>query len=354
MILLLALGCPSVGSKVDTGSSAEAWPEWEEEAEDSGTAAVELPEDDNDDLGLCGPEACIELAEAHDRGFATIQYGSWGLEVENIGPYAICFEAWYTFLSETSQDAIAGTTGASEIEAGSGVTLPYGDWGTDTEAWWCVEHNQYTNTGSGYSFNGARAPELPGEWAQSASDEDADAAEDHTDTHPEDGLPQTQHNVWDYIAESPVFVVGRSMNWFEVRGGQTVDVTLEVTNLGRVAGEARVTERVPPGWVVSAGSPAPDASSVEADGGQTLSWLVKADAAVEPADTSKDTAYGEVSLRYRLTYAGPCSGREVGYSSTVLWADPLGGAYVSEGSPLIVQCCGDDDGPNLGGGGLPP
>jgi hypothetical protein len=32
----------------------------------------------------------------------------------------------------------------------------------------------------------------------------------------------------------------------------------------------------------------------------------------------------------------------------VIWADPLGGTYLSEGSPLVLQCCDDEDGPGLG------
>lgn len=348
ILVVLVLGCSNVSGKGDTGSSSDAWPEWKDE-EDSVAESVVLPtEDENDDIGICEPEVCIELAEATDRGFASVEYGFVNLTIENHGPYPICFESWYTFFSRSSQDAVAGTTGSGEIEPGESVGLPYGEWGTDQTSWWCIEHNQSTSAEAAYDFNGARAPSLTGPWAQSASDEDGDGAEDHTDAHPDDALPQTQHNTWDYIAGSPVFVVGREMNWFEVRKGQTVTVTLQVTNIGRVAGEARVTERVPPGWVVSATAVPPDSMSTAADGIQSLSWLVSLDGAEEPANTSQDTDYDEVELDYELTYAGLCGGRELGYEPTVLWADPLGGTYLSDGSPLVIQCCDNEDGPGLG------
>jgi hypothetical protein len=354
VLLLLLLGCPSGGAKVDSADSTDAWPEWEEEGADAtDSPPIVSTTDENDDPGLCEPVACIELAEAVDRGFATIAYGGWGLEVENRGPYPICFESWYTFLSSTSQDAVAGTTGVDEIAPGDGMTLPYADWGADTTAWWCVEHNQYTSAGASYDFNGARAPTRIGGWTQEASDEDSDSVEDHRDAHADDELPQTQHNLWDYIAEAPVFVVGRQVNWFEVNGGQTVNVTVQVTNLGRVSGAGRVTERLPAGWVASSASPEPESNLVDGAGVQTLTWLVEAGAAVEPADTTRDTDYDEVELRYRLTYVGECAGRELGFAPTLLWADGTGGAYVSEGAPMVLQCCGDDDGFGIGGG-FPP
>jgi hypothetical protein len=350
MLLLLLVACPAAGQKVDTGAGGEAWSEWTDGSDGEDSPPVVVPEDDEEpDVGVCEPEACIELAEAVDRGFASIEYGVWGLQIENFGPYAICFEDWYTFLSETSQDAVAGTTLATEIEPEQRVSLPYGEWGTDTRAWWCVEHNQYTASGSRYSFDGARAPSRIGDWAQRASDVDGDGSEDHTDFDAGDGLPQTQHNAWDYIAEAPVFIVGRQMNWLEVADGGAVEVTVRVTNLGREGGSGRVSERLPPGWVASNMEPGVESQRTEADGGTTLTWTVSAAGAEEPTDTSLATWYDVVELHYRLTYTGRCAGREIGFTPTIVWADGSGGAYVSEGSPLVVQCCGADDGPDLGG-----
>ena len=80
--------------------------------------------------------------------------------------------------------------------------------------------------GADYTFNGSRAPSRIATWTNDASDEDSDADEDHADPHPADDLPQTQHNVWDYIADRPVFIVGREMNWFEVESGHKAVASL--------------------------------------------------------------------------------------------------------------------------------
>lgn len=359
MLLTLLLACPGAATKSDTASDAEAWPSWSEDGGDSAdSGSGRDTEDYPDDLApddACEPDACIELAEAVDRGFATIEYGSWGLQIRNDGDYDICFEGWYTFLSTESQDAVGGTTNPTlELEAQAYLNLPYATWGTDTESWWCVEHNQYTAAGAQYTFNGSRAPTRVANWTNNASDVDGDGAEDHVDTTHYDGLPQTQHSVWDYIDDEPVFIVGRTMNWFEVGVGETVGVTIEVTNLGRVGGSATVSEKVPLGWTASSVSPAPVSRTMGADGSEVLTWEVELGAAEEPSDSYQPTDYDEARLQYRLTYAGECAGREIGFAPNVRWSGGSG-AFISEGAPMVLQCCGDDDGPLGDGavGGLP-
>lgn len=358
MILTLLLACPNPDAAKDSGA-AEAWPGWAEEAEDSAadpTASADDSAEEELDIEYpeCEPDGCIELAEAVDRSFATIGYGYAGIVVDNLGPYPICFERWYTFLSSESQDAVAGTTSDTEIPVGESLHVPYAEWGDDQEAWWCIEHNQYTASGAAYSFNGARAPTRVSQWTNDASDEDSDSAEDHDDYSLSDGLPQTQHNVWDYIADRPVFIVGRDMNWFEVEGRQSVEVVLKVHNLGREDGTAQVLEKLPPGWTASDLSPAPLRNEVGGDGSTQLAWSVELEAAVEPSDPYAPTEYDIAKLRYTLTYAGTCSGREIGYMPNVSWQDGTGSAWISEGSPLVIECCDSDDGPLPGGGGHGP
>lgn len=356
MLLFALLACPAASTSKGDTADAEAWPEWEESADDSGLAGTDsgadsaLPEDEGV-YDACEPDSCIELAEAVDRGFATIEYGSWGMQVRNDGPYEICFERWYTFLSTQSQDAVAGTTDASlVVETDSHLVIPYADWGVDTEAWWCVEHNQYTAAGASYTFNGSRAPTKVAGWTNDASDVDADSVEDHSDIDAMDGLPQTQHSVWDYIDDEPVFIVGRQTNWFEVANGETLRVVVQVTNLGRRSGSATVVEKVPAGWSVSTVSPAPLSRTTDSDGAELITWEVELRGGIEPSDPYQPTDYDEVGLEYRLTYTGGCSGREVGYAPNVRWSGGSG-AFVSEGAPLVLECCGGDDGP-LGGGGV--
>ncbi|MSQ00536.1 MAG: hypothetical protein EXR71_01425 [Myxococcales bacterium] len=355
MFLALLFACAPNSSKGDT--AGEAWPEWTDQSEEDNepTPPGQDPDGEegeaNVDPGECEPDACIELAEAVDRGFATLTYGSAGLTIDNIGPYSVCFERWYTFLSPESQDAVGGTTDTSlEIPPDSILTLPYAQWSSSSEqeAWWCIEHNQYTASGATYTFNGARAPTRIASWTNDSSDEDRDGNEDHHDWSPEDGLAETQHSVWDYLDEEAVFIVGRSMNWFELGIGQSTRVVIEVTNLGRSSGRASISEKVPKGWAVSGLSPTPSSNRVDDDGATVLTWEVELGAAVEPSDTDAAARYQEAELEYRLTYNGSCSGREVGFAPNALWRS-AGDGFVSEGAPLVVQCCGGEDG-GLGGG----
>lgn len=362
MLLSVLLACGGSTAPQSSGS-AEAWPEWTDGSSDTEADSgadttldsADLPPEP-EETDECDPDGCIELAEAVDRGYASIDYGRFGLNVRNDGPYPICVERWYTFLSPSSQDAVAGTTGEDEIEPSGVMTFPYAKWGADTASWWCIEHNQFTAGGSEYSFQGERAPTRIAGWTNDASDEDKDGAEDHDDASPLDALPQTQHNTWDYLADRSVFIVGREMNWFEVAGQQSVEVTVVVTNLGREGGAAQVMEKLPPEWVASSVEPAPMREDTGTDGSTVLTWGVSLDAAIEPASEYSPTEYDIAELHYVLTYTGKCHGREIGYAPNVSWIDHTGSAWTSEGSALILQCCSTDDSlsPGKGNGGFGP
>lgn len=357
MLLSLLLACPNAGAP-SSGGSGEAWPDWAPAAatDDTATSPIDtadMPEEQTSEYE-CDPVGCIELAEAVDRGFSTISYGTYDIQVTNIGDWPICIDGWYTFLSDTSQDAVAGTTGHDELEPGDTAYFPYAEWGDDAPAWWCIEHNQYTAAGALYTFEGERAPTRIANWANNATDEDGDASEDHTDYDPTDGLPQTQHNHWDYLAARDVFIVGRHMNWYEVGGLQSVQVTVVVTNLGRRAGTATVTETLPEGWVASSFSPAVSGNVTTDAGVTTLSWPVALEAAVEPANEYSPTWYDVAELSYILTYTGECHGREIGFSPQVTWTDNVGSTWTSAGSPLVLQCCNSDDSITPGNGGFGP
>jgi hypothetical protein len=361
---LLFLACDPGAAR--EAEPSEAWPEWEdpsaEENEDpsgdppdaDGSDAATNPDGTNPDADICEPEGCIDLAEAVDRGWASIEYGRYGLNISNSGAYPICFDGWYSFLSSTSQDAAGGIIGESEIEAESAVTLQYADWGDGEEAWWCMEHNQLTATGADYTFNGARAPEAVALWAEFESDEDADGVEDHRDV--DQRYHQTQLNVWEWIDTRPVFIVGRQTNWFSVSVGSAVPVVVEVTNLGREAGAAQVVETLPAGWTPGAFDPAPRSVTVTGDGSTRIEWAVSLDGAIEPDDNTAPTEYDSADLRYTLTFEADCSGRSFGLAPTAAWRDGSGDTLQGEGSPLVLQCCdapeeqGEDDPYNEGGG----
>ncbi|MBM4365435.1 MAG: hypothetical protein FJ102_04420 [Deltaproteobacteria bacterium] len=338
-MILFLLGCPGSGA---ADKSDEAWPEWEEpEAEDSG-APVEAAPEVEEEYDACEPESCIELAEAVDRGFATINYGLLYLKIDNAGPYPVCFEDWYVFTSDGSQDALAGIPGQSEIPAGGSLSLPYGLFDETRETWWCVEENQSTARSGSYDYDGARAPDRLFTFADTETDEDADLVEDHVDAEDE-GLVRTQHNVWDEVQGEVLFLVGREMNWFDLSDTRSAAVALRVTNLGREGGTAMVSETLPPGWTPSAYDPEPVSVSRPGDGSTVIAWAVRLDGAVDGSSSSEPAEYDVASLRYTLDYENDCQAREQGFAPTARWTGIDGRPHDSEGSPLVIECCAPEE-----------
>ncbi len=340
--LLLLVACPGTAEE---SKDDEAWPEWAGPSDTAGDGAGSSADTDSApeaEYDACEPTACIELAEATDRGFATISFGMYYLKITNTGPYPVCFEDWYIFTSENSQDALAGVPGSQEIPPSDFLPLPYGVYGTAVDTWWCIEEDQLTTMGGDYDYDGARAPDRLFAYANDRTDADGDVREDHTD-YEGDGLARTQHNVWDYVDSDVVFIVGREMNWFDVSETRSATVGVRVTNIGREAGTAYVTETLPPGWTPSAVSPEPVRTVDNGDGSGTLVWQVSLDAARDPRSSSDSAEYDVAVLSYTLAYEGKCQGREVGNAPGVRWNGVNGQSHDAEGSPLVLECCAPDD-----------
>ncbi len=339
-MILAFLGCPGSG---EVDKSDEAWPEWEQgDAVDSGVPPEASVPEVEEEYDACEPEGCIEVAEAVDRGFAQVSYGIMYLRIDNTGPYPVCFEDWYVFFSDDSQDALAGIPGSSEIPAGSSLSIPYGLFDETRETWWCVEENQVTSRSGSYDYDGARAPDRLFTFANDETDQDGDLVEDHVDGE-DDGLVRTQHNVWDEVQDEVLFLVGREMNWFDLSEVRTAAVAVRVTNLGRADGTAMVSETLPPGWTPSAYDPEPASVTRPGDGSTVITWAVTLQGAINGDSTSDPSEYDVALLRYALDYENDCANRGVGFAPTARWTGVDGQAHDSEGSPLVIECCAPED-----------
>lgn len=302
------------------------------------------------DLACPQPTACISLAEAVDRGFAHVVL-SGTLDVVNDGPYPICAGRWHTFFSDTSQDAIAGHTDITwPGEPEDALEIDDDDiWGhqyartAGGPAWWCIERTQLTADGSTYRFTGARAPEPLLRYVHTDTDTNGNGTEDHVDyADPTTGAPWTNHNIWDHLAANPTYVVGRTPNYLELRPGTSAPLTIEVVNLGREAGNIRVTERLPAGARGYGFTVTPTTSETHGDGSTTHTWYFKMSGAEDDDDLSEPATYDTVQIDYQVTWERPdCGTRERTWAPEVTWTDTTGSTYTSLGTELVLACCAD-------------
>ena len=325
----------------DTGTEQESMPE------DSGT-----PIDEADPYGRdpsCPqPTECISLAESVDRGWSDISFNGT-LDVKNSGPYEICSGRWHTFFSDYSQDAIAGDSSTSRpgvpedallLEAGASRAHNYAE-SANGPAWWCIERTQVTAYNSPYRFTGARAPDPILSWVDTATDTNTNGVQDQVDyADPSTGAPWTNHNIWDHIAEQPVYVVGRDPNYIEIRPGTSVPLTIEVVNLGREASSIQVSERLPAGARAWGFSVTPSTIEENGDGSTTHTWYFKMNGSTDDENVSQPTDYDIVRIDYNVEWTSPdCGYREKTWAPEVSWLDLSGVRQVSYGTELVIACC---------------
>lgn len=293
------------------------------------------------------PEGAISLAEAVDRDFATIWYDGT-LNVENLGEYDISMERWYIYWTEDSQDSTAGNADIDwATEQASGQFIQSGDtwrhaYTLDSgPAWWCVERTQVTTPTSNFYFNGARTPTPLMEWIHTQTDKNDNGIEDHSDyPDPFNSAPQTQFNVWDAISEGPIMVVGRDRNYLEMQVGDTEQLTVEVTNLGRGTGTMRVGETIPGGTSASNFSVVPDEIQENSDGSTTIWWQFKMPGSIDDPDTSQHTDYDVIEIEYDITVdEAECGRRITTWAPQVLWTDIHERDFTSYGTELVIACC---------------
>ena len=350
------------------------------------------------------PDGCVSLPEAVDRGAVAISYTGAGLTLENIdATFDVCMDGWYLFMSGASQDSGAGDPGDGDggddggddtgdggggfadgipgIEDGGsydGSSSSTGDDGTagpgsddpcddtdppppqlggritlaplqsihfayggsgagleaDSPTWWCVEETQTTAATESFSFNGARMPQPLLELALYQTDLDGDGVEDHAD-----GL-QTNANIWAFQRDNPVFSIGRDRSFVEMGRTRTERVTLEVTNMGRVADTVTFTETLPPGVTASGFSRPPAEIETTPRGWTVLRWEARVVGAI---DTASDlhTEYGSLQVSYDVSLAAgaACPLRYEGRAPQARWDTDDARMWTSVGTPLIVSCC---------------
>ncbi len=321
----------------DTGEpSQESTPS--EDTSDSAPYNIDCPQ----------PDSCISLAEAMDRDFATLSYYD-GVVVKNTGPYDICAGRWHTYFSETSQDAIAGNSEVSwpaepedayEIPAGESWTHDYARF-RDGPAWWCIERTQVTANGSALRFTGARAPTPLMSYVHTETDTNLNGVEDHVDyADTTTGAPWTNNNIWNHLAATPTYVVGRLPNYVELRPGESAPLTIEIVNLGRSSSTVQVTEHLPAGTRAYGFTVRPTTTTVHDDGSTTHVWSFKMAGATDDEDLSAPTDYDIVNITYQVVWDRPdCGYRQKGSAPEVTWTDDFGTTSTSYGTELILVCC---------------
>jgi len=330
----------------DTGPELPTAPVPDDPAED--TPSTSSPDPYGRDLSCPQPTACISLAEAVDRDFATIQLTT-ELDVTNTGPYAICAGRWHTFFSDVSQDSIAGHTDISwPAEPHDALEIDIDDlWAhryartAGGPAWWCIERTQVTASGSSYRFTGARAPEPLLAFVHTETDTNGNGIEDHSDyADPTTGAPWTNHNIWDHIAAQPTYVVGRTRNYIELQPGTSADLTIEIVNIGRDTSNIQVSETLPGGTRGYDFSVEPTTSESNSDGSTTHTWYFKMNGAEDNEDLNVPTSYDIVQIDYKVVWErADCGYREVQEAPEVTWTDNTDTTYTSYGTELVLVCC---------------
>jgi hypothetical protein len=341
-LALLSVGCAYFAAD-KSGLDGDAAPDVPWTPTDTGPTDTGAP----DGLTCPQPDGPISLAEAWDRGWAHLSFDGT-LNVENIGEHPISMERWYIYWTEESQDAAAGDADVNwQSEQASGAQVDPGDtWRHGYTmgagpAWWCVERTQVTTYTENFDFNGARVPTPLMEWIHTQTDTNDNGVEDHSDyVDFSTGAPHTQTNVWDAIAEGPIMVVGRDRNYLEMQVGDTAQLTVEVTNLGRGTGYLRVGETIPGGTSASNFSVIPDEIQNNEDGSTTLWWEFKMPGSIDDPDTSRPTDYDTLEIEYDLTMTeADCGRRMTTWAPQVLWSDIHGRDFTSFGTPLVIACC---------------
>lgn len=292
------------------------------------------------------PIPCIGLAEAMDRGAASIQYqasmGVGAVVVRNLSDdLNICIEDWMVAFSPESQDVMFGPRRSQHLPPWDSASFPYAVdvfGGVGQNAWWCVERWQYTQSGSYYTYNGSLRPSRLMSLVVDRTDLNGSGIEDHVDTV--DGQIQTQHNIWNEEAAHPIFLVGRKSSLVQLSGpSQRRPIELQVRNLGQRWGTGRVQEIIPPGFNVTEVDPPAQVSTLS-DGSTRLTWEVSLEGADPDFSYVRPTIYDDEVLRYTLSLGeDPCEGRCEASGASVDWTDRVGRPWNSASEPLIIEHC---------------
>lgn len=272
-VLLLAGGCAPVAAADGCCVACEDGTSVEEEVDepvDEGEDDGEEEEGFDEELDRCDaadPGWCMRPWQARAAGVLTLEHSFDGTVKARVAfsGHRTCLDGDLPFWAGAGvQDGFVDPGLGDEglvLEPGESIYL---DPQTD---WWCVEDEESTREGVALESFGERVPERLAELVAPHADLDADGAPDR-EQRLGDGNSQAQHGVWDAVATEALLTVGKIA---ETEAGR-VRVTLTTRNLGRVAGDWTVEDRVPPGWRLDAVRPAPVEQLGSVESGWMLRW----------------------------------------------------------------------------------
>jgi len=279
----------------------------------------------------------MSLWEAYAKNLATIQqveiamFDPSGYRVTNYATVPIVVDEKVMLLNPHPLESGGGTTTQDgvlsewNIPTGGQVTYNYAlsvifGMAPDPK-WWCTEANQVVQAGPFIHLGGEILPfamaDMVNNWTQRNQGYDQN----------------TQTDVWNYMDTHPTLVVGKTPLYKNIpdTSGNTVDITIAVTNLGVYnssysdgslvkATNSLVKETVPKGYSYNPNSftPQPDSIVNNTDGTTTITWKVTISGAdVGNKPINKPSPYHHVLLKYRLILPVLKPGREMLPRATV-------------------------------------
>jgi uncharacterized repeat protein (TIGR01451 family) len=250
-----------------------------------------------------GLPSTIKIWEAYAKGYATIMQSEFGSSytVYNNGPVSIIIDEYTMLLSPSpsnpsedqpfvNDETQDGTlTPTNYVLPGYSLTFHYGYYvaqGTQTPPpWWCTEETEYTNAGVYITLAGEILPYS------------LQSIVEYYNTN-------TNNDIYAHLNTNPTLVIGKLPLWEQISStGDSVDVTLEITNIGFYnANNVVVTDTIPYGYYYDPASFSQTPSSITSnlDGSTTLKWTIPTiNAGIKSADHDP-TIYTTVYIDYRL------------------------------------------------------
>ena len=267
----------------------------------------------------------MNIWEAYAKNLATIQqveiapFDPSGYRVTNYATVPIVVDEKVMLLNPHPLESGGGSTTQDgvlsewNIPPYSSVTYNYAMYNIDPK-WWCTELHQIVQAGPTIMLGGETLPfamaDMVNNWTLN-----------------------TQDDLWTYMDTHPTLVVGKTPLYKNIpdTSGNTVDITIAVTNLGVYnssysdgslvkATNSLVKETIPKGYSYNPNSfsPQPDSIVNNTDGTTTITWKVTisgADVGYKPMN--KPSPYHHILLKYRLILPVLKPGRELLPRTTV-------------------------------------
>lgn len=256
----------------------------------------------------------LPLGEAWDDGVLDVSMSGSDVVITNTSAHSdVLLDASYLFTAEDSQDAAVGSfteDGATprSVMAGQSVRFSYHG---RTDAWWCVEEEQYSKLGASYTFSGAQVPEPVATYIRD----------------------RDQSAIWAWQEQEALIVIGRETNVATLSGGASAEVVLTVKDYGDRPGSVEVRETIPVGLSATDFS-VPVRTEAGADGATVYIADVDVDGRTVGRSDGAST-YDTVTISYTLAGASPSS-RQL-EAATGRWTSSDGTTYTSRSGVLAID-----------------